>query len=107
MKEKEVMSEMLEIIIAHLQFSPDTSIKEFVAGCYEDIYKKEGKPMHKSREKELEYLLKQDGAKLREGVVERYLRGFEETRAVGMKRTREMDTSMMKAKGRPKKKGRK
>ena len=105
-KPKEILSRLIEAILHHVPYASEDSLKEYIKGCYEDIYRKNGK-MHKSREKELEYVLKQTGLALRMCFYERYQRGFETAAIVGMKRTQERDTSMMKTKGRPKKRSHK
>ena len=105
-KPKEILSHMIECVLHHVPYASEDSLKEFIKGCSDDVYRKDGK-LHKSREKELEYVLKQTGLALRMCFYERFQRGFESTTVVGSKRLREVDVSMMKAKGRPKKKGRK
>ena len=105
-KPKEILSHMIECVLHHVPYASEEALKDFIKGCYDDVYRKDGK-MHKSREKELEYVLKQTGLALRMCFYERYQRGFETAAIVGMKGTQERDTSMMKAKGRPRKRSHK
>ncbi len=105
-KPKEILSHLIEAILHHVPYASEESLKEYIKGCYDDVYRKNGK-LHKSREKELDYVLKQTGLALRMCFYERYQRGFESATVVGSKRLREVDVSTMRKAGRPKKKGRK
>jgi hypothetical protein len=112
MLDREVLSEMLEVTIQHLAWSPDDALKDFVAECYDEIYgktdeKTQKRVMHKSRLSELDYIRKLVGKDLRDAILERYLRGYESCRVVGGKRLREVDVSMMKTKGKPRKRSHK
>lgn len=99
---KEILSQLLEAIYHHVPFSTDENLKEYISWCYDEVYLKKG-TIHKSRQKELDYILEQEGDKLKEAITERIMRGYESTHVVGGKRTRMWDLSMLKKKARPKK----
>ena len=102
-KDKEILSELIVAVFHHIPYSPDGVLKDYMTWCYDAVFNKTG-VICKAKQKELDYLLEQEGDKLRTCIYERYQRGYENAVVTGGKRTIMRDITMLKKKSKPKKK---
>ena len=85
---KRILSALIEEIWGHIFYASDWALKDYMTWCYDRLYRNKEGILHKSRKKERDYILKQEGEELKNCIIERYQRGFE-GHVVGGKRTLE------------------